>query len=61
MMKNGISTNRCVNCVNLLQIKKKNKLYECDYEYFQNIKKGDVKLLIPLLFECIHFERLEDD
>ena len=57
-MKNGKRTNRCVDCVNLLQIKK-NKLYDCDYEHFQNIKKNDIKLLVPVLFDCVRFERLK--
>jgi len=57
-MKNGKNTIRCIDCVNLLQIKK-NKLYDCDYDYFQNVKKSDLKLLIPILFECVHYEKLK--
>jgi len=45
---------KCENCVNLIQ--NNDNYYECDYDYFKNIKKQDMKLLIPEIFDCYKFE-----
>jgi len=49
----GKITNKCLNCVNLLQIKNK---FECDYGYFKQVNSQTIKLYIPILFNCIKFE-----
>lgn len=53
-MNGSINNHKCEECINLIQ--NKNNLFECDYGYWQNIKKQDMKLYIPALFECIYFE-----
>ncbi len=60
MTKNGKQINKCVNCVNCIQINK-NNLFECDLGYFQNATKTQVMIYIPILFECINFERIKYD
>jgi len=54
MSGKNITKNKCENCVNLIQIK--NNLYNCDYDYFKNAKKQDIKLFIPAIFDCIEYE-----
>jgi len=51
-----LNINKCSDCVNLLCSK---NLFGCDYEYFKNVKEQDVLLLIPVLFDCIYFEKLD--
>jgi len=46
---------KCENCVNLIQVKK-NNLYDCDYGYFKNVKKQDMKLYVPMIFDCFEYE-----
>lgn len=44
---------KCINCVYCIQ--EKQDIYSCNYGYFNNYKKQEILLFIPIIFECPEF------
>jgi hypothetical protein len=44
----------CKDCINF--IRETDKIYSCDYEYWENIKVKDAIIFVPELFDCDKWE-----
>lgn len=51
---------KCKHCVNFIQFRKEEGIYDCDYNYFNNTPYEDAVLYTPELFDCIRFEDIKD-
>lgn len=59
-LQNNFDNQRCINCVNLIQMDEKIDSYDCDYDVFSGYKKQDVELLTAIVLECAEFFDIND-
>jgi len=57
-VKEEVKRSMCRRCVNYLEFSK--DCVECDYDYFERTSKEKAELYMPVLFDCLNFEDIEE-